>query len=119
MAKPLMAKPLMLACLKQHTDFVTLAIRAKVNARRDGPIGYYGTDMGALVWSVCSPAVENKANEELERSIASYFQLSPSAVTLIRGQTARSKVFRLNGITSQRIEELLAASGIPSTPGVG
>lgn len=50
---------------------------------------------GRYVVRVKAPAAEGKANEAARRVIASYFGVSPSHVTLLRGQVSRYKVFEV------------------------
>ena len=45
-----------------------------------------------LVWVKQAP-VKGKANEAVRRKLAGYFGLSKSCIQLVKGQTAKQKVF--------------------------
>jgi len=52
-------------------------------------------------------AMEGKANEAVRRAIARAVGVPPSAVTLVRGATARRKTFEIEGLTTTAARELL------------
>jgi len=58
--------------------------------------------------AVASPPVDNKANNTLVRYMADYFDLSKTAVSLVKGHTSRLKLlsFRIQEeILSQKFKE--------------
>jgi len=50
-----------------------------------------GMHDGALKIRLAAPPVDGKANEELVRFLANYFDLSPSEVTIKKGATGKRK----------------------------
>lgn len=69
-----------------------LAVRAQPGARRPGVAGVWN---GHLKLRVSARAEDGRANEELVQLLAELFLLRPSAVTLVRGHSARQKTLRL------------------------
>ncbi len=69
-----------------------LMVRAQPGARRSGIAGTWN---GALRLAVAAPALDGRANEALRALLCQLLGLRPSGVELVRGQTARSKVFRV------------------------
>jgi len=71
-----------------------LAVKVRASARerkveRVGP---------AYKVSVISPASQGKANREVVETLASYFNIAPSQVKIIRGETSRRKLILLEGL---------------------
>ena len=56
---------------------------------------------------VTAPPVDGKANAVLCRLIAERAGVPPRAVTVVRGQTARDKVVRVDGIEAAALREAL------------
>ena len=73
----------------------TLAIKAIPNAPRSEVVGWLGD---ALKVKVHAPPVEGRANEVLCTFLADTFGLPRRAVTVLRGDTSRQKLVRLEGI---------------------
>lgn len=73
----------------------TIAIKAIPNAPRSEVIGWLGE---ALKVKVHAPAVEGRANEALCEFLADSLELPRRAVTVLRGDTSRQKVIRVDGL---------------------
>lgn len=59
---------------------------------------------------VAAPPVDGAANEELVRFLARYLGVTRSAVTIVRGQSARDKTVTIEGMTTAAaIRRLLEA----------
>ena len=84
-----------------HAD---VAVRLQPRARRDEVVG---EREGRVVIRVTAPPVDGKANEALCRLIAKVAGVAPSKVAVIKGQTAREKVVRVEGIDSERLRAAL------------
>ncbi len=54
------------------------------------------TAEGALVARVTAPPVDGRANDAVRKLLARALGVAPTRLTLIRGETARDKVFRLD-----------------------
>ena len=61
----------------------------------------------AIVIRVTAPPVDGKANDALCRLIAKAAGVPPSRVSVIRGQTARDKVVRVEGVTLDELRTAL------------
>ncbi|MEI6561615.1 MAG: DUF167 domain-containing protein [Verrucomicrobiota bacterium] len=85
---------------------VTLTLQTTPNAPRSQIVGWVGE---RLKVKVKAPAVEGKANAELVRFLAEHFGVRPNAVTLLRGDTARLKTVRIEGIEAADVQRLCPA----------
>ncbi|MEI6349841.1 MAG: DUF167 domain-containing protein [Verrucomicrobiota bacterium] len=74
---------------------VTVNIQATPNAPRSQIVGWLGD---RLKVKLKAPAVEGKANAELVRFLAEQFEIRSNAVSILRGETARIKVVRIDGV---------------------
>lgn len=83
---------------------MTLTIQTTPNAPRSQIVGWQGY---RLKVKVKAPAVEGKANAELIRFLAESFGVRASAVALVRGETARLKVVRIDGVEAADLEKIL------------
>ncbi len=88
-----------------------LTIQATPNAPRSEIIGWsegHGDlQTDRLRVKIKAPAVEGKANAELLKFLAKSFGVRPGAVSLLRGETARWKVVRIEGIDEEDLRRLL------------
>jgi len=86
---------------------VLLSVRVQPGARREGAAGEWN---GLLKLAVAAPPSDGRANEAATRLLAELFGLAPSSVTLVRGHSARTKLFRLAlrvATARARLDELL------------
>ena len=74
----------------------TLAIKAIPNAPRSAVVGWRGD---ALKVKVHAPPVEGRANDTLCEFLADTLGLPRRAVTVLRGDTSRQKLIRIDGLT--------------------
>jgi uncharacterized protein (TIGR00251 family) len=86
---------------------VTLALRVQPRASRIGPVGVHGE---RLKWAVQSAPVEGQANIALIASLASFFGVARSAVSLRSGQKSKNKLVFISGVTIEAVRELLEAA---------
>lgn len=73
----------------------TYAIRVKPGASRTRVGGAYG-DPPALIVAVTEPAVDGRANAAAVRALAEELGLPRGSVGIVSGQTARTKVVRID-----------------------
>lgn len=91
---------------------LTLTLQITPNARRSEVVGWLGD---RLKVKIKAPAVEGKANAELVRFLAELFGVRANAVVLLRGETARLKVVRIEGVDeSVKHSEGFALLGSPA-----
>lgn len=81
-----------------------LNLQTTPNAPRSQLVGWQGD---RLKVKVKAPAVEGKANAELVRFLAETFGVRPNAVAIVRGETARLKTVRIDGVEPDALEKLL------------
>ena len=77
------------------TGETIIAVRAQPGARRDEIVGLRD---GVLVARVSAPALEGRANQALCRLIARGLGIRRSQVSILRGERARDKLVRVEGI---------------------
>jgi len=78
--------------LREDGTSVVLSLHVQPGARRTGVAGVHG---GALKVKLAAPPVDGKANAELLRFLAEAFGVPLRKVTLLRGETSRAKVVRI------------------------
>lgn len=74
----------------------TLAVKAIPNAPRNEIVGWLGD---ALKIKIHAPPVEGRANAALCEFLADSLGLPRRAVTVVRGETSRQKLVRIEGLT--------------------
>ena len=67
-----------------------------------------GEHDGILKVKLASPPVEGAANAELIKLIAKKLGVSKSAVTIISGETSKTKRLRIDGVAAERLRSVLA-----------
>jgi uncharacterized protein len=81
-----------------------ISIRLQPRAKREEVVGARGD---VIVVRVTAPPVDGKANAALCRLIARSVRVSSSRVTVVRGQTSREKVVRVEGVTQDVLRSAL------------
>ena len=95
--------------LRAVKDGVTLAVRAQPGAKKTAIVGVYGEGSSAqLKIAVNAPPLEGRANLALAAFLAETFSIAKQAVEQTSGESNRSKVFLLRGVTRAQAEILLA-----------
>jgi uncharacterized protein (TIGR00251 family) len=84
---------------------VSFAVKVQPRARKNAIAGVVGD---ALKLAVTAPPVEGKANQAVIEFFAEFFAIPRSSVSIASGETSRNKVVRVNGISVQRVRDLLA-----------
>jgi len=93
-----------------QADIARIDVRISANAGRNEIVGWQA---GRLKIKVRAPAVEGKANEELLRFLAERLDVHRRAVGIERGETAKVKLIRVEGLSEAEVFERLGV--IPST----
>jgi uncharacterized protein (TIGR00251 family) len=81
-----------------------IAVRVTPRTGRDEIAGWQD---GALHVRLRAPPVDGQANEALRRFLAKQLDVSPSAVEIIGGATARHKRVRIDGLTVDEVRSRL------------
>jgi uncharacterized protein len=82
----------------------TLPIKAIPNAARSEVAGWLGE---ALKIKIQAPPVEGRANEALCTFLAGTLRLPRRAVTVLRGDTSRHKLVRIEGLSLTEVKARL------------
>jgi uncharacterized protein (TIGR00251 family) len=94
--------------LRATADGVTLAVRAQPGAKKTAITGVHGEGAAAqLKIAIHAPPLEGRANSALITFLAETFAMPKNAVELISGESSRSKVFLLRGVTAEKAKETL------------
>jgi uncharacterized protein (TIGR00251 family) len=81
-----------------------VSVRLQPRARRDEVVGERA---GAIVIRVTAPPVDGKANAALCAFVARAAGVPPSRVSVVRGQTSRDKVVRVDGVDKELLKKAL------------
>ena len=79
-------------------------VRVIPRARRNEIAGERG---GRLLVRVTAPPVDGAANDSLRRLVARRAGVPIRQVTIVRGQTSRDKLVRVEGLTESELRESL------------
>jgi uncharacterized protein (TIGR00251 family) len=85
-----------------------LTVRLTPRAGRDAVTGVRAD--GVILARVSAPPVDGKANRALCRLLAKALGVAPSRVRIVRGQSARDKVVRVDGLDAADAHERLGLS---------
>lgn len=88
------------AYLKASPHGVTVAVKAQPRAPRNEIVGVEG---GELKIKITAPPVDSAANEALVEFLADKLDCPRRCVQLLRGQTARHKLFLVTGLSAEDI----------------
>jgi uncharacterized protein (TIGR00251 family) len=81
-----------------------ISIRLQPRARRNEVVGERA---GAVVIRLTAPPVDGKANAALCTFVARAAGVPPSRVSVVRGQTSRDKVVRVDGVDEELLKKAL------------
>ena len=94
--------------IHENAKGVSFAVKVHPRARKNQITGVVGE---ALKIALTAPPVEGQAKEAVIAFLAEFFDIPRSSVTIASGQTSRSKVVRVTGISAvavrRRLEETL------------
>ena len=83
------------------------AVRVHPRGRKNAITGEVGD---SLKVTLTAPPVEGRANLACIEFFADFLQVSRSSVLIVSGQTGRSKVVQVSGLSADQIRERLAQS---------
>jgi hypothetical protein len=88
---------------------VTLAVRAQPGAKKTAITGIYGEGSSAqLKIAVNAPPMEGRANSALVKFLAELFAIAKNKIEIVTGESSRSKVFLLRGVTRETAQSVLS-----------
>ncbi|MFK5913340.1 MAG: DUF167 family protein [Woeseiaceae bacterium] len=73
-------------------DALSLNLCVQPNAKQDEIIGEYGENLKVRITAL---PIDNKANKHLLKYLAKIFGVSPSRITLMRGENSRNKCVKI------------------------
>lgn len=82
---------------------VRFSVRVQPRASSDSIAGVHGT---ALKIRLTAPPVDGAANEHLVNFLAGIFALPRRAVKILAGESSRSKIIEIEGVTERDVYEL-------------
>lgn len=85
-------------------DRVTLRLHVQPGAGRSEIVGRHGD---ALKVRVAAAPERGRANDACTRLLAETFEVKASAVTLLSGETSRTKRFALDGVDVEAVQDQL------------
>lgn len=91
--------------IHQTLSGVTFAVKVHPRARRNAITGEIGD---ALKLSLTAPPAEGRANEACIEFLANLLKVARSSVTIASGQTSRSKIIRVTGISAEEVRRRLS-----------
>jgi uncharacterized protein (TIGR00251 family) len=95
---------------------VVIAVHAQPGAGKTELVGRHGD---ALKMRVAVPPERGRANEALGKLLAETFGVKAAAVTVVGGETSRTKRFKVDGVDLETAEgiltPILAGEGRPDT----
>jgi uncharacterized protein (TIGR00251 family) len=89
---------------RPHPEGALLHVRVKPSARCSAVLGVHGDSVRI---AVAAPPVRDKANRELCAFVAACLGTSRSAVSVVRGRSARDKALLVRGLTPARAASAL------------
>ena len=89
----------------QTLSGVTFSVKVHPRARRNAITGEIGD---ALKLSLTAPPVEGRANEACIKFLANLLKVARSSVTIASGQTSRSKIVHVTGISAEEVRRRLS-----------
>ncbi len=93
--------------LKEHASFVDLRVFAKPRASRSRVLG---VREGALEVALAAPPVDGAANQELLATLARALNVPKRQLELMRGDTSKHKLVRVQGLAAGEVRERLASA---------
>jgi hypothetical protein len=90
-------------------DTARLTVRLTPRADRDAVVGFEGATGDTLRVRVTAPPVEGRANAALVRVLATRLGVGRSAVRVVAGHGARTKIVAVDGLTLEAVRARLDA----------
>ncbi len=93
-----------MVAIKNSPNGITFAVKVHPRAKKNAITGAVGD---ALKLALTAAPVDGKANAACVEFFAKLLNLPRSSVTIAAGQTSRSKVIRVAGLTAQQVRDRL------------
>lgn len=84
------------------------AVRISVKVKpRASKTRVQGVEGGVLVLAIAAPPVDGEANAEVQDALAKWLGVKRRDVTIVSGETARTKILEIAGISAASLGERL------------
>jgi hypothetical protein len=93
-----------MAVIQNSPSGATFAVKVHPHAKKNAITGEVGD---ALKLALTAPPVDGKANQACIEFFAKLLNLPRSSVTIAAGQTSRSKVIRVAGLSAEEVRQRL------------
>ena len=90
--------------IKQTAEGVTFTVRVLPRSSKNA---FAGEQDGALKVKLTAPPVEGAANKMLIKFLSDTLKVPKSAITILTGETGRTKTISVADIAAENIESLL------------
>jgi uncharacterized protein len=87
---------------------VRFSVHVQPRASRSELVGVHGT---AMKIRLSAPPVDGAANEALVIFLASLFAVPRRAVRILAGESSRSKIVEIEGVTERAVRDVAGRSG--------
>jgi uncharacterized protein (TIGR00251 family) len=87
---------------------VRFSVRVQPRASRSEVVGIYGD---ALRIRLAAPPVDGAANAELVDFLAKIFAVARRSIKILAGESSRSKIVEVEGITERAVHDVAAGIG--------
>ncbi len=95
----------MSARVTESAGRVRFSVRVQPRASKSELAGEYGD---AIRIRLAAPPVDGAANEELVSFLSSIFAVARKSVRILAGETARSKLIEIEGITERAVRDVVS-----------
>ena len=89
--------------IKEDRDSITIPVRVLPRSSVSEIVGVYD---GAVKVRLTSPPVEGAANAELIKLFAKKLDVPKSSITIVSGESSRTKRLRVFGVTSEKLRSV-------------
>ncbi len=90
--------------IEEKEGSLTFTVRVVPRASKSGIVGEHN---GAVKVRLTSPPVDGAANAELIKLLAKSFGVARSEVSMIAGETSKTKRIRISGATAAQLQSLI------------
>lgn len=92
--------------IRETAAGVTFAVKVHPHARKNAVTGEL---RDALKLSLTAPPIEGRANQACVEFLAKLLKVSRSSVTIASGESSRTKVIRVQGLSAVEVKERLGS----------
>jgi uncharacterized protein len=90
--------------IKEDRDSITITVRVIPRSSVSEIVGEYD---GAVKVRLTSPPVDGAANADLIKLLAKKLDVPKSSITIVSGETSKTKRLRVSGVTSEKLRSVV------------